>query len=104
VVIFTNEGDGVVEVRLVDGGLGRIGLFEGFFPLPRFLGRDIGQRRRADRLEGLGQGGLLPFVFRRFGGWAGLVPVARVLGRAFERVHAGRLDRPFSLRRDAVDF
>jgi hypothetical protein len=43
-------GAGVVEVRLVNGGLGRIGPFKSRFPLIDFLRRSIGLALEPNRL------------------------------------------------------
>jgi hypothetical protein len=104
VEIGVQKGAGVVEVRLVDGGLGRIGLVLGLSPLLGFFGRDIGEGGRTDRLERLGQRRWLVPVLERFGGGFGLSLVIGRFGRRFEPLRAGLLDHPFSLRRVAVDF
>jgi hypothetical protein len=96
-------GAGVVEVRLVDGGLGRIGLGQGFSPLIRFLDADIGQRRRTGRLEGFGHRRGFVGVFSQQGGGFGFGLVVGRCGRWFEPSRVGRFDRSFSLRRVAVD-
>jgi hypothetical protein len=102
VVRIIGKGAGVVEVRLVNGGLGRIGLFDGFSPLIHFLRRDIGQGGPTHRLEGFGHGRSLALVVRPFGGWSSLDPVFEGFGAAFEPFRIGRFESSSSLRRDAV--
>ena len=99
---FGVEKAGVVEVRLVDGGLGRIGLLDGLSPPISILRRDIGKGEAFDRLEVIGVGRWLALIFRLFAGKFGLGPVVDGFEGDVGPSRLGLVARSISLRRVAV--